>query len=272
MPKDNRTSSDPSEQDQDTQEQGPHDEVTRDVLGESALTVLQHERGYRFGLDALLLATDLPKLGADATVVELGAAQGVVSLCVACQHLQARVIAVERQASLFELLEQNIALNGLSERVDAIHGDLREFREILEPHSAELVVCNPPYFRKGERRPSSHAQRAAARHELHGGLADFIDAARYVLEQRGRLKIIMPPIRLADLIRAAEQTDLCFESMRFFHSRTDTAAYLVESVLRRGGAPDLEVRPPLYIYQNADDYTDEVQRRIEQAPGPGQSR
>ncbi|QDG51547.1 methyltransferase [Persicimonas caeni] len=245
--------------------------TTRDVLGDEELTILQHERGYRFGLDALLLATDLPEMGAAPTIVELGAAQGIVSLCVARQWEEARVVAVERQDSLFGLLEQNIALNNLSERVDAVHGDVRDFRDLFDAHSADLVVCNPPYFRQGERRPSSHAQRAAARHELHGELADFVDAARYVLGQRGRLKVILPPIRLADLMHAAEGTDLTFESMRFFHSREDTDAYLVESVLRRGGAPDLKVRPPLYIYQNAHDYTEEVQRRIEQAPRP-QSR
>jgi tRNA1Val (adenine37-N6)-methyltransferase len=250
--------------------------ITRDILGEAGLTILQYERGYRFGLDALLLATDLPHLGQNQlgdrpTIVELGAAQGIVSLCVARQYPAARVIAVERQESLFELLEQNVADNDLAGQIDPVRGDVREFRDILEPHSADLVVCNPPYFRQGERRPSSHAERAAARHELNGELADFVNAARYVLDQRGRLKVILPPLRLADLIAAADQTDLRFESMRFFHSRADTSAYLVESVLRRGGAPDLEVRPPLYIYQNADDYTEEVQQRIEQAPGPARS-
>ncbi len=248
-----------------------NDDITCDILGEGDLEILQHRRGYRFGLDALLLATDLPLEGdelddeAGTSVVELGAAQGIVSLCVARQLERARVVAVERQEALFELLVENIARNDLDDRVEPVRGDVRDHRELLAPHSADLVVCNPPYFRQGERRPSANAQRAAARHELHGELDDFLDAARYVLKQRGRLKIILPPLRLADLIAGSTRGDLVFESMRFFHSRADTNAYLVESVLRRGGAPDLEIRPPLYIYRNAEDYTDEVQRRIEQA-------
>lgn len=244
------------------------EEITQDVLGDGALEILQHKRGYRFGLDALLLATDLPELPAAPTVVELGAAQGIVSLCVARQFPDARVLAVERQDALFGLLERNIALNELEDRVEASHVDLRDFRDALTPHSADLVVCNPPYFRKGERRPSSHPERAAARHELHGGLSDFVAAAGYVLEQRGRLKLILPPIRLPDLFAAIEPTDFAFESMRFFHSRADTSAYLVESVLRRGGAPDIDVRAPLYIYRDAKDYTDEVEQRIARAPRP----
>ena len=245
-------------------------DITRDVLGDGALEILQHERGWRFGLDALLLATDLPQLPEEPTVVELGAAQGVVALCVARQHPDARVVAVERQEALFELLEQNIALNGLDERIEAVRGDIREFRDLLEPHSADLVLCNPPYFRRGERRPSKHPERAAARHELHGELKDFVEASRYVLDQRGRMKMIVPPLRLPDLIAAVEEGDLSLETLRFFHSRHDSTAYLVEAVCRRGGAPDLQIEPPLYIYRNAEDYTEEVQRRIEQAPRPSE--
>lgn len=257
--------------------------VTCDRIGaesgagnEGGLEILQHEKGYRFGLDALLLATDLPELGAAPaggsaaapTVVELGAAQGIVSLCVARQWPDVRVVAVERQAALFGLMVQNIARNQLGARVHPVHQDVRDIRAgaqahaLLGAHSAELVVCNPPYFRAGERRPSADQERAEARHELHGGLGDFLDAARYVLKQRGRLKIILPPTRLAELLARAAPTDLKVESMRFFHSRPDTDAYLVESVLRRGGAGELRIRPPLYIYQMSGEYGEEVRRRI----------
>lgn len=240
------------------------------------LTILQHQRGYRFGLDALLLSTDLGAYGIanhGAHVVELGAAQGAVSLCVARQYPQLDVVAIERQQALFGLLEQNISLNGLEKRVRARQIDIREIRtggECNQPlaHSADLVLCNPPYFKKGARRPSQNPERAAARHELHGGLGDFVDAARYILKQRGRLKIILPPIRLADLFGCLNGADLAVETIRFFHSRADDDAYLVESVLRRGGAPDMRVRAPLYIYQNADDYTDEVRRRVDGAAVP----
>lgn len=253
----------------------------------AGLTIFQHRRGYRFGLDALLLATDLehcgvappgdPKSDSPAQsapcVVEFGAAQGIVSLCVARQYPHLEVVAVERQEALFGLLEQNIEANRLQQQVRALRLDIRDIRAPnrvdsapgLAAHSADLVLCNPPYFKKGDRRPSANPERAAARHELHGGLGDFVDAARYILKQRGRLKIILPPIRLPELLGCIEGTDLAMETMRFFHSRADSDAYLVESVLRRGGAPDMRVRAPLFIYQNADDYSEEVRRRVDGA-------
>lgn len=59
---------------------------TIDVISDR-LKIRQSRKGYRFGLDALLLSTDLPELGEDAPVVyELGAGQGAVSLSIASRE------------------------------------------------------------------------------------------------------------------------------------------------------------------------------------------
>jgi tRNA1Val (adenine37-N6)-methyltransferase len=238
-------------------------DITRDTLADGALTILQGADGFRFGIDAVMLATDLPEFDPQGTVVDLGAGQGAVGLSVAVSNPDAEVICLERQPSLLELLRENIRINDLQERVEAREGDVREYRESLEPHSADLVVCNPPYYRAGERRPGANDERAAARIEMHGTLNDFVDAAAYVLDQRGRLKIIVPPLRLGDLYAAAAETDLSFETMRYYHARPDEDAYLVECVLRRGGAPDVRVRPPLYQYgREGSEYGPEVQQRL----------
>ncbi|MGM0557212.1 MAG: tRNA1(Val) (adenine(37)-N6)-methyltransferase [Myxococcota bacterium] len=242
--------------------------TTTDVISDGSLEIVQHRRGFRFGLDALLLATDLPSLPGRSTVVDLGAAQGTVGLCIASRHPDWRVVCVERQPQLAELLRINVARNQLEGRVEAVEVDLREFREQLDAHSADLVVCNPPYYRKGQRRPSQNPERASAHHELHGTIADFVRAAAYILRQRGWLKIILPPVRSPDLLHAVRDTDLSLHSMRYYHSRADEDAYLLETVFRRGGAPDVRVRPPLYIYRNADDYSDEVRSRVAHAAQP----
>lgn len=239
--------------------------VTVDTISGGAIEILQREEGYRFGLDGVLLATELPDLPEAPTIVELGAGQGVVALCIASRIDHAAVTAFEVQETLFELLEANIARNELGDRVEAIRGDVRQFQDLLEPHSADLVVCNPPYYRQGERRMSDDEERAVARNELEGTLVDFVQAAHYVLDQRGRLKLILPPLRLGDLYAAAEPTDLSFESLRFFHSRRDSDAYLVEALLRRGGAPDVRIRPPLYVYAFEEEYGPEVRKRIDEA-------
>lgn len=238
------------------------EELTRDVIFDGALSIWQRRRGYRFGIDSILLATDLPDVPEDSTVIDLGAGQGAVALTVAHQNPQMKVIAVERQQSLLELLRRNIEENELT-NVEVIDGDLRQFRDLLEPHCADLVVSNPPFYPGHRRRPSPRRERAEARHELHGGVADFIAAAAYALNQRGWLQMITPPIRMMEAMTAAQTTDLRPGALRFFHSCEDDDAYLVEYRWRRGAAPDFSIRPPLFIYESDRVYSREVARRLQ---------
>ena len=235
---------------------------TCDVIFNGAAQIIQPKRGYRFGTDALLLATDLPMDVAGATVVDLGSAHGPVALAIASKNPQSKVIAVERQQAFYDLLVESIALNAFS-GVEALLVDVREIRTRLKSHIADLVVCNPPYFRAGEQRISSDVVRAGAHHELNGTLKDFIDAARYVLKPTGYLKLITPPLRIPDVFSAIENTDLRMKSMRFVHSRPDRDAYLVEYVLRRGAAPDFLIRPPLFLHDLDGTQSEEVSQRLQ---------
>lgn len=246
-----------------TVKDGDPKELSCDAVFDGNLSIWQHQKGYRFGLDSLLLGTDLPDIPDDGRVVDLGAGQGAVALTIAYHNPKMTVVAVERQPSLVELLRRNVEHNEL-ENVKILSGDLRQYRDLLPAHSADLVVANPPYYRKGSRRPSPQRQRAEARHELFGGLRDFIAAAAYVLDQRGWLQIITPPMRLAEALQATTGTDLSAASLRFYHSRRQEKAYLVEYRWRRGGAPDFSIRPPLFIYREEGIYSTEVAERIGQ--------
>ncbi len=234
---------------------------TVDVISDH-LKIRQSRKGYRFGLDALLLSTELPELAVENPVVyELGAGQGAVSLSIASREPGWQVVAIERQPSLFGHLCENIATNNLS-NVEAVQLDLREHRDVFDPHVADLVLFNPPYFPEGARRPSANAERAGAHIELHGGIPEFMAAACYVLKHRGWLKLILPPFRLPELMAAIPGFDIKLVSLRFFHADPTQDAYLFECVMRRGGALDMKIATPLFIRGEDGCYTDEVAERL----------
>lgn len=241
--------------------------LTRDVISDGALVIQQSETGYRFGLDAVLLATDIPDVPVEGRVVDLGAGTGAVGLMVARRRPDLRVLALEVQQSLYQLVVLNIETNGLTERVRVVHGDVREHQLLLSPHSADLVLMNPPYYRLGQGRPSPDRERAAAHQEMNGTLRDFLVAAQYVLHPRGFLKLVIPPLRLSDLLLEIRKTDFAPHSVRFVHARASRDAYLMEWVFRRGGTSQLAVRPPLVL--NTDDgFTPEVRERFAGAALP----
>lgn len=238
--------------------------LTRDVVSDGALVIQQSESGYRFGLDAVLLATDLPHIPLEGRVVELGAGTGAVGLMVAKRRRDVTVQALEVQQSLYELLLVNIRENQLEDRVAALKGDVRQHQLLLSAHSADLVLMNPPYYRIGQGRVSPNRERAAAHQELHGTLRDFIVAAQYVLKPRGFLKLVLPPIRLSDLLFEVRKTDFSPQSARFIHAKPGRDAYLMEWVFRRGGSQQLSVLPPLVLNEDGG-FTPEVRNRFASA-------
>lgn len=240
-------------------------ELTRDVISDGALVISQSKEGYRFGLDAVLLATDLPAIPLGGTIIDLGAGSGAVGLMIAKRRPDVRVVAIEIQRSLFDLLQRNIADNGLFERVEAIHGDIRQHRLLLRPHSADLVLMNPPYYRPGQGRPSPNRERATAHQELNGTLRDFLVAAQYVAKPRGYLKLVLPPSRLSDLVFEIRKSDYMAKSARFIHAKPERDAYLMEWVFRRGGTSSFAVSPPLILHDEEDQFTAEVTSRFARA-------
>jgi tRNA1(Val) A37 N6-methylase TrmN6 len=169
---------------------------------------------YRSGLDALLLATDLPQgvlTRPGAMVLELGAAHGVVALCMALRYPACCVMAVERQPALAALLRHNAAAAGLAPpRLTALTADVRD-AAALPRRAAALVLANPPFFTPQQEEQEGGAvvvptERAAARHELHGGVAAFVAAAAAALAPRGAAKFVLPPSRLPHLLAALEDS------------------------------------------------------------------
>jgi len=231
---------------------------TIDELSLGHLRLLQAEDGYRFSLDPVLLARFVA-VGSKETVVDLGTGCGVIPLLLAKLSPAQKLVGVELQAQLAERAKRNVVLNDLRQRVQIIEGDVRNIRELLPHSSVDLVVANPPYRQAERGRIAPQDERAAARHELAGGLTDFLAATRWLLKNRGRLAIIYLAERLPELLSQMQKLSIEPKRLRLIHPRQGEAARMVMVEGRMAGRPGLQVDPPLYVYQGAGrDYTDEI--------------
>ena len=130
----------------------PIAEETLDSILGGALRLYQPRRGYRFSVEAVLLARFAAARTA-ARVLELGAGCGVVAVIVAARLRPREVVAVEIQPALAALIERNAALNGLG-MVRAVCADLRSRRALgAAPGGFDLVLANPPFRARASGRP-----------------------------------------------------------------------------------------------------------------------
>ena len=115
-------------------------EETLDSILGGALRLYQPRRGYRFSVEAVLLARFAAARPA-ARVLELGAGCGVVALIYAALARPREVVALEIQPALAALIARNAALNDLG-IVRAVCADLRS-RRALDAAAAASTWCSP---------------------------------------------------------------------------------------------------------------------------------
>jgi len=229
--------------------------LTEDAFFRGRVRLLQHRDGYRYSVDAVLLAYAARNLPA-RTAVDLGTGCGIVPLLIAFQNPDIRIFAVEIQNALADLALRNFRINDLSERIRLIHQDLRDLRHGCFGTSIDLVVSNPPYRKSRSGRLNANPERAAARHEIHATLTDVIAAAGRLLNISGRLLMIYPAGRMTDLISEMRRLGIEPKSIRMVHSVREGEARLILVEGVKGGRPEARVGPPLVVFEENGRYTD----------------
>jgi tRNA1Val (adenine37-N6)-methyltransferase len=215
---------------------------TLDEFLDGRLRLIQSARGYRFSIDAILLAQFVTIKPRDV-VVDLGAGCGIISLLLLLEKPVGYVIALEIQKHLVDQAVRNAALNGFMDRMGVLLGDLRQVP--LGRSIADVVVCNPPYRRPGSGRVNPDFERAIARHEIMASLNDILSAANSVLKPKGRVAVIYPAGRLVDLIVRMRAFDFEPKRMQVVYPSMEEESKLVLVEGSRAGKGGMKVLPPL---------------------------
>ncbi len=231
--------------------------ITTDTFFNGRVRVNQDRSGYRFSIDAVLLAY-YARPRPDDKIIDLGTGCGIIPVILAHRHPGITLYGIEVQKTLAEIATLNAKENRMYDRITIIEKDLKllESRMVFGP--VDLVVSNPPYRRVRSGRINSDPQRAVARHEITATLLDVVQAAHRVLRNSGRLVMIFPAERIIDLICQMRSSSIEPKHLQMVYSEIDMGAKLVLIEGRKGGRPGMKVAPPLTIYHQDGSYTDAV--------------
>lgn len=229
-----------------------------DYLLAEDLRIIQSPSVFSFSLDAVLLSRFVNVPLNKGKIVDLCSGNGVIPLFLSART-KAEIIGVELQERLFDMAERSIKYNGLDKQIQMVHGDVKIVPPQLGIEKYDAVTCNPPYFlahELSEKNISEHY--AIARHELYLTLDEAVESASKLLKQGGKAAFVHRPGRLLDIVTAMRAHRLEPKRIRFVYPKFGKEAntLLIEGI--KDGKPDLKILPPLYVYNDNNEYTDEV--------------
>lgn len=226
---------------------------TLDSFYHGGVRVLQKRKGYRFSVDAPLLA-DFIRTEPSDEILELGAGSGIISLLLSIKPFR-HITAIEVQEDLAGLARRNVALNGLEDRVRIVEADLRSF----DPGKTfDVVFSNPPYIRGRGGRLSRSEEKSVAKHEIKCDICDIMRKTRAFLKEDGRAYFIYPEKRRKDLIDAVNAHGLKLKTVRPIQPREGQAANLFLVECDRV-SPKTRFLPPFILYGKDGKYTLEAE-------------
>ncbi len=226
-------------------------------LERSNLWLIQHPGRFCFGMDAVLLSA-FAKVRPGEHVLDMGTGTGILPLLLSAKSQAASLTGLEIQPESAEMAARSVEMNGLTERVHIVEGDLKEASKQFGRSSFDVITCNPPYMTGGHGIENPADSKAIARHETLCTFADVAREAAACLKPGGRFYLVHRPFRLVELMVTLTEYGLEPKRMRMVHPYVDREPNMVLIECLRGGKRRITVEPPLVVFDEPGVYTKEV--------------
>jgi tRNA1(Val) A37 N6-methylase TrmN6 len=229
-----------------------------DYLLDERMKIIQSPSVFAFSLDAVLLAEFVYVPIQKGRLLDLCSGNAVIPLLLS-ERTKGMITGVELQDRIYDMAVRNVKLNHLQERIQMIHGDIKDMPGKLGHGKFDVVTCNPPYFNTlGEQEFNKNEYLAIARHEIYCTLEDVASVSSKLVRAGGKIAFVHRPGRLTDLMTLMRKYNIEPKRIRFIHPRIGKEAnmLLIEGI--KGGKPDLKVLDPLIVYGEDDNYTKEI--------------
>lgn len=207
---------------------------------------------YRFTSDAVLLSRFAPQ--GKKYVADLCSGSGIIGLhYYALQREKPeKVMLCEIQKDLAEMSEKTVAKNGLEQKFSVINGDLND---ICEREEYDLVLCNPPYKKRGSGYPVKNRMLAVCKSEICVTLGEIISVSAKILKRRGSICMCNAVDRLEETFSLFSAHKISPSRLVFVSAKPSGNPYLfmIEGV--KGVKTSLTVLPQ--ITNSAKDFSGE---------------
>jgi tRNA1(Val) A37 N6-methylase TrmN6 len=236
--------------------------LTEDAFLSGRLRILQPEKGYRAGIDAVFLAASVP-CGPGEAVFEAGIGTGVTALCLTARVPSVHVTGMELASRYALLAEENARRNGLGDNIRVIHGDVkdalrRDLSHLPAHGSFAHAFANPPYFDHDKATASPTVLKATAHTFGPEDLDLWVKVLHTMVTTRGTATLVHRAETLGRLLMAMDRR---FGDLRVapLYAREGSAAsrIIVQGV--KGSKGPMQLLPGLVLHGPGAQFTPEAE-------------
>lgn len=166
--------------------------------------IIQERSAMKVGMDGVLIGAWTDPSGTDR-ILDIGTGTGLIALMMAQKNNGAQIDAIEVDQEAFNEAVLNCQQSSWNNRIKL---ELCSFQEFLERTNLkyDLIVSNPPFFSNGVKAPLEN--RAQARHSDSLPLNVLISGAAGLLQEKGRIALVLPIESLQEIESLAQSNGL----------------------------------------------------------------
>ena len=238
-------------------------EVVNNLLNKN-LKIIQRNDYFNFSLDSLLISNFISLGRGVNKIVDLGTGNGAIPLFLS-ERTKAKITGLEIQKVSADLAKRNIEINGLSEQIEIINDDMKNWKKYFNHGSQDAVITNPPFFKfnGNEEFLNDLDQLTLARHEITITLEEIIQVASCLLKDKGYFAMVHRPDRMLEILDLMRKYGISPKKLRFCHTKIDKQAkiLLIEGI--KFGKNSMTILPPLVAHDDDGKYSKEVLQMFE---------
>jgi tRNA1(Val) A37 N6-methylase TrmN6 len=239
-------------------------EVINYLLGFKDLKIIQNTDWFKFSLDSALLANFVTIRSTAKKIIDLGTGNAPIPLILSTRT-NAKIYGVEIQKPIYELAIKSVSTNNLADRITILNNDVREIDKLFETDTFDVITSNPPYFKISEGSLFNHNDcKTIARHEVLMKIEDILRVSKKLLKNNGVFSIVHRPERLLEILDKMEEYNIMPKRIRFVYPKANLNCNMVLIEGLKNGKEGLKILPPLFIYNENNDYTDEVKNMFKE--------
>lgn len=228
-----------------------------DELQRNGYKIIQNPEKFCFGMDAVLL-TGFAMGAKGEELLDLGTGTGIIPILMEAKTDISHLTGLEIQEESADMARRSVELNGLSDKISIVTGDIKEAGSLFKAASFDCITCNPPYMIGQHGLANPDEPKAIARHEVLCTFRDVAMAAARLLKPGGHFYLVHRPFRLAEIMTTLSEYKLEPKRMQLVYPYVDKEPNMVLMEAVRGGKPRMTVEKPLIVYKEPGIYMPEI--------------